>query len=425
MIEHLTFKLGEIATFVNGRAYSMPEMLKAGKYRIIRVGNFTGKDEWYYSDMELEPEKYCENGDLLYKWACTFGPEIWTEEKAIYHYHIWKVIPNSRYVDKDYLYYLLKQMTEQFLKAAHGSTMIHITKEIMESNVVNIPKDVSVQHQIAMILKTIDCKISNNNAICADLEGMAKLLYDYWFVQFDFPDENGEPYKSYGGKMVWNEELKREIPEGWKVQATTKYLKPIRGISYSADDLLGEGISMLNLNSFNEDGTYKASGIKCFSGEVPEERTLAPNDLIMCVTQQTDIDLSGKKNVIGKALLVPSLDEDVMTMSMDVVKLVAENKSLLAFFKYLFGLRYAHKYVVGYANGTKIKHLDIDGALSLPVAMPPKESTLIEEFSDRAIAINEAISNTITENKKLADLRDFLLPMLMNGQVKVGKETAS
>ena len=145
----------------------------------------------------------------------------------------------------------------------------------------------------------------------------------------------------------------------------------------------------------------------------------------MCVTQQTDIDLSGKKNVIGKALLVPSLDEDVMTMSMDVVKLVAENKSLLAFFKYLFGLRYAHKYVVGYANGTKIKHLDIDGALSLPVAMPPKESTLIEEFSDRAIAINEAISNTITENKKLADLRDFLLPMLMNGQVKVGKETAS
>ena len=103
MNEMTTYKLGDIARFVNGRAYLMPEMLSQGKYRIVRVGNFTGKDEWYYSDMELEPDKYCESGDLLYKWACTFGPEIWTEEKAIYHYHIWKVIC-SELINKQFLY---------------------------------------------------------------------------------------------------------------------------------------------------------------------------------------------------------------------------------------------------------------------------------------------------------------------------------
>lgn len=419
MYQKTTYKLGDLASFVNGRAYSMPEMLHKGKYRIVRVGNFTGKDEWYYSDMELEPEKYCEKGDLLYKWACTFGPEIWAEEKAIYHYHIWKVVPNNMLIDKDYLYYLLGHMTSQWMKAVHGSTMVHITKEIMEQNVVTIPTDVSVQHSIASVLKDIDTKIANNNAICSNLESMAKLLYDYWFVQFDFPDENGKPYKSSGGKMVWNEELKREIPEGWEVHPASDYLSPIRGISYSSEDLKGSGVLMFNLNSFNEDGTYKVSGLKSFSGSIPAERYVAPNDLIMCVTQQTDIDLSGKKNVIGKALLAPNLN-NMATMSMDVVKLVPQNMAYAGFFKYLFGLPYAHKYVVGYANGTKIKHLNIDGALSVPAIIPSSSnnSAIIERFSLYAIYINEAISNIIIENQQLTSLRDFLLPMLMNGQVK-------
>lgn len=415
-----TYKLGDIASFINGRAYSMPEMLHEGKYRIVRVGNFTGKDEWYYSNMELEPDKYCEKGDLLYKWACTFGPEIWDEEKVIYHYHIWKVVPNEALVDKDYLYYLLGHMTAQWLKAVHGSTMVHITKETMEQNIVTIPTDVSEQHVIANVLKKIDAKIANNNAICSNLEAMAKLLYDYWFVQFDFPDENGKPYKSSGGKMVWNDDLKREIPAGWEVHRASEFIRPVRGVSYSAEDLLRDGIPMFNLNSFNEDGTYKATGLKTFSGAITDDRLVAPHDLIMCVTQQTDIDLTGKKNVIGKALLTPDLGQSRMTISMDVVKLVADDPAELAFFKYLFGLGYAHKYVVGYANGTKIKHLDIDGALSVPVAIPTKSSPLIHVFSERAFAVSDAISNALNENQQLASLRDFLLPMLMNGQVKVG-----
>ena len=84
-------KLGDIATFINGRAYSQEELLSSGKYKVLRVGNFYTNDSWYYSDMELEDKYYAEEGDLLYTWSATFGPHIWHGDKIIYHYHIWKV----------------------------------------------------------------------------------------------------------------------------------------------------------------------------------------------------------------------------------------------------------------------------------------------------------------------------------------------
>ena len=95
---------------------------------------------------------------------------------------------------------------------------------------------------------------------------MAKQLYDYWFVQFDFPDENGKPYKSRGGAMIWNEKLKREIPKGWNVVELKDIVDANRGISYNSDSIAGGGVPMINLASFNIDGTYKHSGIKTFNG---------------------------------------------------------------------------------------------------------------------------------------------------------------
>lgn len=126
------------ATLINGRAYLMPELLSEGKYRIVRVGNFSGKDEWFYSDMELESDKYCEQGDLLYKWACNFGPEIWNEEKVIYHYHIWKVVPKNN-VNKAYLYFYLKTSTPLWMGGTNGTAMVHITKESMEKKKMVVP----------------------------------------------------------------------------------------------------------------------------------------------------------------------------------------------------------------------------------------------------------------------------------------------
>lgn len=410
-----TYRLGDIATFVNGRAYSMPEMLLDGKYRIVRVGNFTGKDEWYYSDMELDAEKYCESGDLLYKWACTFGPEIWTKEKAIYHYHIWKVVPNGKYIDKVYLYYLLGFMTSKWMKAAHGSTMVHITKEIMENNIVMIPSDINEQRLVVEQLKKIDAKIDNNNAICADLEGMAKLLYDYWFVQFDFPDENGKPYKSSGGKMVWNEELKREIPEGWSVVRLGDYITADRGISYNSTTLEGNGVPMINLASFNVDSTYKASGLKTYSGAYGEDQVLHPYDLVMCNTQQTAIDPA--KDIIGKTLLVPDIFDGDIVSSHHVTTIHVADYAFKYYLHAESKTTWFHKYVAGFASGTNILGLDFNGVLNYKMPIPPKE--IMSKFANISHSFEARKNEVIRENADLAGLRDFLLPMLMNGQVNV------
>ena len=418
MIETAQYKLGEIATFINGRAYAMPEMLQTGKYRIVRVGNFTGKDEWYYSDMELEDDKYCQQGDLLYKWACTFGPEIWNEGKAIYHYHIWKVVPNPDLIDKDYLFYLLGQMTDQWLKAVHGSTMVHITKEIMENNVVVVPKDVSVQRSIALQLKQIDEKIVNNTAICSDLEAMAKLLYDYWFVQFDFPDENGRPYKSSGGKMVWNEELKREIPAGWEVSRIGDIISTERGISYGTQNIrTGEGVPMLNLATFMPGGgDYKADGLKHFLGDYPKNKVLNPYDLIMCNTQQTAIKF--ETDIIGRAMLVPDIFDGDVVFSHHVNVIRTQDENMKYYLLFLFNSDYYHKYISGFTNGTNILGLSFNGVEDYLTEIP--NDKLLNQFGERVLEVERKKSLIFLENQQLASLRDFLLPMLMNGQVKIG-----
>jgi type I restriction enzyme S subunit len=132
--------LSEVCVFVNGRAYKKHEMLSAGKYPLLRVGNFFTNKDWFYSDLELDPNKYCDTGDLLYAWSASFGPRIWEGGKVIYHYHIWKVLPNSAIVGKRFLLHLLEWDVEQ-IKRAHGTgtTMMHVSKGSMESRVVPIP----------------------------------------------------------------------------------------------------------------------------------------------------------------------------------------------------------------------------------------------------------------------------------------------
>ena len=118
--------------------------------------------------------------------------------------------------DPYFVYCLLRML--QLNKFHIGSSQPLITQGIIKNIEFAFTEDTDKQKQISSLIKVLDDKISNNTAICSDLEAMAKLLYDNWFVQFDFPDENGKPYKSTGGKMIWNETLKREIPEGWTVK---------------------------------------------------------------------------------------------------------------------------------------------------------------------------------------------------------------
>lgn len=148
---------GEIARFINGKAYKQAELLDEGKYEVLRVGNLFSNNDWYYSDLELKEDKYIDQGDLIYAWSASFGPFYWEGDKAIYHYHIWKVEPFES-VAKDFLYYLFEYDKDKILSESQGATMFHITKGNMESREIFVPSK-KEQLKISKFIQKIDRKI--------------------------------------------------------------------------------------------------------------------------------------------------------------------------------------------------------------------------------------------------------------------------
>lgn len=151
--------MGEVVQLINGKAFKQNELLDDGKYRVLRVGNFNTNNQWYYSNLELPKDKYIDKGDLVYLWATTFGPEFWNEEKVIYHYHIWKVNIIDENLDKNYLYSWMKYDKNKILNNTNGSTMIHITKENMDSRKIKFP-NIEEQIKIGQIFGEIDRTIT-------------------------------------------------------------------------------------------------------------------------------------------------------------------------------------------------------------------------------------------------------------------------
>ena len=172
--------LKEICRVINGRAYSKDEMLKQGKYRLLRVGNFFTNDSWFYSDLELEEDKYCDNGDLLYAWSASFGPRIWDGEKVIYHYHIWKIVCSEK-IDKYFMYYWLDsdELKKQTMTNLHGATMAHITKGIIEAAFVRFPSLSKQQYIVATLdsLKSkVDCLKANYDKISQECDALKQAI---------------------------------------------------------------------------------------------------------------------------------------------------------------------------------------------------------------------------------------------------------
>ncbi len=150
--------LGDVCELLNGRAYSRPELLSEGKYPVLRVGNLFSRNAWYHSDLELDPDKYIDSGDLIYAWSASFGPRIWQGGKVIYHYHIWKCALQDQAVDKHFLYNLLLWDTAK-IKGDHGvgSTMMHVTKSAMEKRQIPIPP-LPEQRRIVRKLDTLSAR---------------------------------------------------------------------------------------------------------------------------------------------------------------------------------------------------------------------------------------------------------------------------
>ena len=173
-------KLGEIATFINGRAYSQPELLSSGKYKVLRVGNFYTNDSWYYSDLELGEKYYADYGDLLYTWSATFGPHIWLGDRVIYHYHIWKINLSDQ-LEKQFAVQLLEQDRTNILSSKNGSTMVHITKEGMEQKDVIIPPSTKEQQEIGAFFLQLDNLITLHQRKFDKLQVLKKAMLEKMF----------------------------------------------------------------------------------------------------------------------------------------------------------------------------------------------------------------------------------------------------
>ncbi len=160
-------RLGDVCTFHNGRAYNQKELLSQGKYRVLRVGNFFTNNSWYYSDLELEEDKYANDGDLLYAWSASFGPRFWNGEKIIYHYHIWK-IDSFINVYNSYLFSFLFFDASKLTNTLQGGTMVHVTKENMEKRYIPLPP-LSEQQRIVSVLSLWDTAIEKQTALIEQL----------------------------------------------------------------------------------------------------------------------------------------------------------------------------------------------------------------------------------------------------------------
>lgn len=376
-MEWKEYQIQDVCRLINGRAYSNDEMLEHGKYKIVRVGNLSGGNStWFYSDLELPADKYCHNGDLLFAWACTFGPHIWKEDNTIFHYHIWKIVEDKDVVDRSFFYYYLKFATGGFLGALNGSVMVHITKSSMEKMSIRIPKKLEDQRRIASILSSLDRKIELNNKINADLEEMAQAIFKNWFVDF-------EPFKD--GKFV-DSELGM-IPEGWKVGRLGELCDFKRGKNLLTKNAIDEGVPVV------------AGGLEpsCYHNVA---NTGAP---VITVSG------SGANAGFMRMYHVP-----VWASDCSFIDISCEN----FYFVYCF-LKVNSKLLKHAQTGAVQPHVKPSDIHDFELVIPDKES--IYDFQDKVKPFFDKIASIQKENSRLSLLRDTLLPRLMSGELEISE----
>lgn len=376
-------KLKDFCTVINGRAYSQKELLDKGKYRVLRVGNFFSSDRWYFSDLELPAEKYCNKGDLLFAWACSFGPRIWDgEDRTIFHYHIWKLDIDSAVVDKKYLYYLLKISVESMTAGTHGSVMMHITKSDMENFEFDIPT-LEVQKKIAAILSALDEKIATNRAINENLERQLTALFIH-----DFAD--GIAAASTDTCPMLGD-LITVIDNRGKTPPLTTEIFDYPIIDVGALKGSGRIVDFNNCTKYVEQATYET----WFRSGHPKSWDI----LISTVGSLAEMKIYlGAKGC----------------MAQNVVALRATSISPLYLYQYL---RFIRADLVAYNIGSVQPSIKVTHIVKHPIFVP--EFSKLQEFEATAMAITNYLYANYNECESLKELRDTLLPKLMSGEIDV------
>lgn len=311
----------------------------------------------------------------------------------------------------DYIYYVLKNNYKLLRTAATGSTALPLlNKTDFDALKLKIFEDKLLQKKIANVLSSHDSKIELNNKINQELESMAKTLYDYWFVQFDFPDANGKPYRSSGGKMGYNEVLKREIPEGWEVFSLSSILKSNYS-SINKNDAYEE-IEYLDTSSLTKNKIDATECLNLKSDKIPSraKRIVNTNDILYSTVRPNlchyGIIKDPLKNMIASTGFV-QLTSKISWVSNDLI------------FTYLTSTWISERlHQIASLSVSSYPSISPNDILELNIALP-KNGKGLEFINTTLDSIYSKISLNQIENYKLTELRDWLLPMLMNGQVKV------
>ena len=427
------YKLREILDVTRGASLSGEYYATEGEYIRLTCGNFDyqnncfkenkSKDNLYYVG-DFKSEFLMEEGDIITPLteqaigllgSTAIIPE---SGKYIQSQDVAKIICKEDLLDKDFAFYLISSaLVKQQLSAAAQQTKIrHTSPDKIKDCTVWIP-ELSEQKRIGKLLRSIDRKIELNRAINQNLEAMVKQLYDYWFVQFDFPNEEGKPYKSSGGEMVWNEKLKREIPKRWKDITLNAFIDKNKGGDWGYDT--------------SKDGTIK---IGCVRGadiiklnDVPtrhitskhSDRLLEDGDIVIEISGGSPVQATGRVALITKGVI--ERNGGALVCSNFCQSFSMKKRVLSEYFYYLWQSLYDNDNMFNFEGKTSgIKNFQTD--VFLANHWFEAQEQLIEKFHAIVSQYHLMIDKNIIENNNLTKQRDELLPLLMNGQVLVNSD---
>lgn len=320
-------------------------------------------------------------------------------------------------IDPYYLYYILTSKANVEYLSSIADTSVSSYPSINSSDIsnmeINIIKDINEQRKIANILKAIDFKIENNNKINEELESMAKTIYDYWFLQFEFPNEEGKPYKSCGGKMEWNNELKREIPKDWEFGALKNILSELECGNRpkgGCNDSIKDGVPSIGAENIISIGKYDFSTEKYIS----KDYYLS---LKKGIVKSNDVLLYKDGAGVGKSSMAKNnFPYEECAVNSHVFILRTKENNLYQNYLYLtLQKEYIKKILIDLSMKAAQPGLNQTSVESVPILIPSTD--IIVKFNNIIDILFNKIFLNSNENKELTSLRDFLLPLLMNGQV--------
>lgn len=388
-------RLGDLINLKRG--YDLPESQRLpGPYPVISSAGISGYHNEYKVDgVGVVTGRYGTLGEMYY-----LDGKYWPHNTALY-------VTTFKGNNPKYIYYLLSCLGR--IRTSDKSAVPGVNRNELHEMAVPVVQDRVQQKKIAAVLSALDAKIDCNNRINTELESMAKTLYDYWFVQFDFPDANGKPYKSSGSKMVYNPTLKREIPAGWNVKSLSEVGSFKNGINY--DPSVGGKTTARIVNVRN------VSATTIF---------LKENDLDVLDLEQADIDkylvtsdsiLIARSGIPGATRMMSFCPPNTIYCGFIICLTVTNPEDKLILF---FKMKQIEQSLLSQSSGSILKNVSQDTLKAICFAMPPDDlRSVIQRFNAAINPILGRISLNQQENNELTQLRDWLLPMLMNGQVTV------